>query len=74
LPRLLDAVDHLDDNTGSRDLKGLIDAGSSLGGARPKAAVIDPSGQLAIAKFPHSDSDEWDVAGWEEAELRLARR
>jgi serine/threonine-protein kinase HipA len=74
LPRLLHAVDHLDDNTDSRDLKDLIDAGSSLGGARPKAAVIDPSGQLAIAKFPRSGSDEWDVAGWEELELRLARR
>jgi serine/threonine-protein kinase HipA len=74
LPRLLHAVDHLDDDAGSRDLKDLIDAGSSLGGARPKAAVIDSSGQLAIAKFPRSDSDEWDVAGWEEVELRLARR
>ena len=74
LPRLLHAVDHLDDDADSRDLRDLIDAGSSLGGARPKAAVIDSSGQLAIAKFPRSDSDEWDVAGWEEVELRLARR
>jgi serine/threonine-protein kinase HipA len=74
LPRLLHAVDHLDDDADSRDLRDLIDAGSSLGGARPKAAVIDMSGQLAIAKFPRSDSDEWDVAGWEEVELRLARR
>jgi serine/threonine-protein kinase HipA len=74
LPRLLHAVDHLDDNPDSRDLKDLIDAGSSLGGARPKAAVIDTSGQLAIAKFPRSGSDEWDVAGWEEVEFRLARR
>lgn len=74
MPRLLHAVDHLDDDTDSRDLKDLIDAGSSLGGARPKAAVIDSSGHLAIAKFPRLDSDEWDVAGWEEVELRLARR
>lgn len=75
LPRLLNAVDHLDDDDAdSRDLRDLIDAGSSLGGARPKAAVIDSSGQLAIAKFPRSASDEWDVAGWEEVELRLARR
>ena len=74
LPRLLHAVDHLDDDTDSRDLKDLIEAGSSLGGARPKAAVTDESGQLAIAKFPRSGSDEWDVAGWEEVELRLARR
>lgn len=57
-----------------RDLADLIDAGSSLGGARPKAAVRDASGQLSIAKFPRSDSDEWDVTGWEETQLRLARR
>ncbi|HXL88872.1 MAG TPA: type II toxin-antitoxin system HipA family toxin [Streptosporangiaceae bacterium] len=74
LPHLLHAVDHLDDEADSRDLRDLIDAGSSLGGARPKASVIDMSGQLAIAKFPRSGSDEWDVAGWEEVELRLARR
>jgi serine/threonine-protein kinase HipA len=74
LPRLLHAVDHLDDDTDAQDMRDLIDAGSSLGGARPKAAVIDVSGQLAIAKFPRSDDDEWDVAGWEEVELRLARR
>jgi serine/threonine-protein kinase HipA len=74
LPRLLHAVDHLDDGADSRDLKDLIDAGSSLGGARPKAAVLDGSGRLAIAKFPRSGSDEWDVAGWEEVQLRLARR
>lgn len=74
LGRLLHAVDRVGDDAADRDLKDLIDAGSSLGGARPKAAVIDRSGQLAIAKFPRSGSDEWDVAGWEEVELRLARR
>jgi serine/threonine-protein kinase HipA len=75
LPRLLHAVDHLDtEGTLDRDLRDLIAAGSSLGGARPKAAVIDVSGRLAIAKFPRTGSDEWDVEGWEEVELRLARR
>jgi serine/threonine-protein kinase HipA len=75
LPRLLHAVDHLGtEGTLDRDLRDLIAAGSSLGGARPKAAVIDQSGRLAIAKFPRAGSDEWDVAGWEEVELRLARR
>lgn len=75
LPRLLRAIDHLDtEGTFDRDLKDLIAAGSSLGGARPKAAVIDASGRMAIAKFPRTDSDEWNVAGWEEVELRLARR
>lgn len=75
LPRLLRAVDHLDaEGALDRDLRDLIDAGSSLGGARPKAAVTDASGRLAIAKFPRRGSDEWDVSGWEELELRLARR
>jgi len=74
LPRLLYAVDHLDaEGTLGGDLADLIDAGSSLGGARPKAAVIDEAGRLAFAKFPRSGSDEWDVAGWEEVQLRLAR-
>jgi serine/threonine-protein kinase HipA len=75
LPRLLHAIDHLDtEGTLDRDLRDLIAAGSSLGGARPKAAVVDVSGRLAIAKFPRTGSDEWDVEGWEEVELRLARR
>jgi serine/threonine-protein kinase HipA len=56
------------------DIADLIDAGSSLGGARPKAAVTDTSGRLAIAKFPRSGSDEWDTPSWEEIQLRLARR
>jgi serine/threonine-protein kinase HipA len=75
LARLLRAIDRLDaDGAMDRDLADLIEAGSSLGGARPKAAVTDASGRLAIAKFPRSGSDEWDVAGWEEVQLRLARR
>ncbi|WP_239405549.1 type II toxin-antitoxin system HipA family toxin [Frankia sp. Cj3] len=75
LARLLRAADHVrTEGDVDRDLADLIDAGSSLGGARPKAAVRDASGRLSIAKFPRSDSDAWDVAGWEEVELRLARR
>jgi serine/threonine-protein kinase HipA len=75
LPKLLRAVDYLDAEEPARHgLKDLIEAGSSLGGARPKAAVIDAAGRLAIAKFPRADSDEWDVAAWEEVQLRLARR
>jgi len=75
MPRLLHAIDHLDtEGTMDRDLKDLIDAGSSLGGARPKAAVIDASGRLAIAKFPRSGSDDWDMPGWEKLELDLAER
>lgn len=42
----------------------LIAPGSSLGGARPKASVMDPTGQLWIAKFP-SRKDDHDMGGWE---------
>lgn len=73
--RLMRAADRVGAEDGlDRDLADLISAGSSLGGARPKAGVTDTDGKLTIAKFPRSGSDEWDVAGWEEVQLRLARR
>ncbi|MBB2150298.1 type II toxin-antitoxin system HipA family toxin [Pedobacter gandavensis] len=42
----------------------LIAPGSSLGGARPKANILDADGNLFIAKFP-SKSDTTDKAAWE---------
>lgn len=42
----------------------LLAPGSSLGGARPKAGIIDKNNQLWIAKFP-SKNDHFDVGGWE---------
>lgn len=45
-------------------LRMLIAPGGSLGGARPKASVVGPAGDLWIAKFP-SVRDEHDVGGWE---------
>lgn len=45
-------------------LRILIAPGGSLGGARPKASVVDPHGGLWIAKFP-SMQDEYDMGGWE---------
>jgi serine/threonine-protein kinase HipA len=42
----------------------LVDPGSSLGGARPKASVIDEKQHLWIAKFP-SVQDTKDVGAWE---------
>lgn len=42
----------------------LIAPGASLGGARPKASVLDESGHLWIAKFP-SVNDTHDVGAWE---------
>lgn len=53
-------------------LNQLIKPGSSLGGARPKATVVDTSGQLWIAKFP-SKNDESDTGAWEKVAHDLAR-
>ena len=43
----------------------LLRGGSSLGGARPKAHVVNGNGKVAIAKFP-SAGDGWEVTRWEE--------
>jgi serine/threonine-protein kinase HipA len=53
-------------------LKMLISPGGSLGGARPKASVIDPDGHLWIAKFP-STRDTRDMGAWELVVLTLAQ-
>lgn len=42
----------------------LLHPGTSLGGARPKASVIDEDGSQTVAKFP-SRKDDYDVAQWE---------
>ena len=49
----------------------LVAPGSSLGGARPKASVVDAKGHLWIAKFP-SVQDTFDVGAWELVAHRLA--
>lgn len=49
----------------------LFAPGSSLGGARPKASVLDPDGNLWIAKFPSKEDDK-DVEGWEAVVHELA--
>ncbi len=49
----------------------LIAPGTSLGGARPKAGVVDDNNQLWIAKFP-SQSDISDTGGWEMITYLLA--
>jgi serine/threonine-protein kinase HipA len=49
----------------------LMAPGSSLGGARPKANVMDKNGQLWIAKFP-SKNDTIDKAKWEFLAYKLA--
>jgi serine/threonine-protein kinase HipA len=49
----------------------LIAPGSSLGGARPKASVIDPKNNLWIAKFP-SIKDTKNMGAWEMVINKLA--
>ena len=49
----------------------LIAPGSSLGGARPKANILDLDNSLWIAKFP-SKSDTIDKAAWEYLAYKIA--
>jgi serine/threonine-protein kinase HipA len=54
-------------------LKLIVAPGSSLGGARPKASVVDTKGNLWIAKFPSRDDDK-DVGAWEAVVHTLAKK
>lgn len=49
----------------------LMAPGSSLGGARPKASIKDPEGNLWIAKFP-SSNDAHDIGAWEMVAWQIA--
>ena len=51
----------------------LIQPGSSLGGARPKAGVLDENGNLCIAKFP-ARKDDYDAGLWEHFSHLLAQK
>jgi serine/threonine-protein kinase HipA len=61
----------LRDEETDEDLRVIFAPGSSLGGARPKASVIDQHNHLSIAKFP-KDSDDYSIETWEEIAMRLA--
>lgn len=50
----------------------LVAPGSSLGGARPKASIVDEHGNLWIAKFP-SGNDQFNVGAWEMVTHELAK-
>ena len=63
--------DTADDNEQMKWLNMLVAPGSSLGGARPKASVVDPKNQLWIAKFP-SGNDKRDIGAWEMVTHQLA--
>lgn len=51
----------------------LMAPGSSLGGARPKANILDENKELWIAKFP-SKNDTIDKAAWEYLAYLLAKK
>ena len=70
--RLLQITERiLRDEETDEDLQLIVALGSSLGGARPKASVINQHGYLSIAKFPEVPGD-YSIETWEEIALRLA--
>ena len=74
LPKLLSAAENvMEQKDTEEDLRLLFAPGSSLGGARPKASVIEKDGHLAIAKFPRRD-DEINTVVWEAVALTLAQK
>ena len=72
LGRLLQVTERiLRDEETDEDIQIIFAPGSSLGGARPKASVVDQHGNLFVAKFP-KETDEYCMETWEEIALRLA--
>lgn len=67
----LEEDDVIDDPEYLKWLSMFIAPGASLGGARPKASIIDNDGGLWIAKFP-SRNDQGDIGGWEIVTYELA--
>lgn len=65
---LQNAAENIEDDKDNDEIRKwlsiLIAPGSSLGGARPKANILDTDKSLWIAKFP-SKSDTIDKAAWE---------
>jgi serine/threonine-protein kinase HipA len=72
LGRLLQITERIGrDEETEEDLQMIFAPGSSLGGARPKASVIDHHGRLSIAKFP-KETDDYSLETWEAVALDLA--
>jgi len=72
LPSLTDAADAVAQHRETdHDVRLLVAAGTSMGGARPKVTVKDAEGDLWMAKLPES-GDRWDGQAWEYLTLRLA--
>lgn len=73
LEDLLNAAQALEENRPlSPELAAALEHGTSIGGARPKATLVDGERHL-IAKFS-SSNDRWPVVRVEHACMRLARR
>jgi serine/threonine-protein kinase HipA len=74
LGRLLASAQRIErDEETNEDLSLIFAPGSSLGGARPKASVVDAHGALAIAKFP-KETDDYSIEAWEQVALTLAQQ
>ena len=71
LADLIIADEELPNGTEAEQAQNLMDGGTSMGGARPKAVVEDENG-LWIAKLRHPE-DKWNDARVEHAMLMLAR-
>jgi serine/threonine-protein kinase HipA len=71
--RAIEDNTHNDDPATDELLRLLLAPGASLGGARPKASVVNVDGHLWIAKFP-SVKDRHDVGAWELVVQKLAER
>ena len=69
----LERVDAAQDPDYLKWLMLLLAPGSSLGGARPKASVVNEQGHLWMAKFP-SGQDTHDVGAWEAVVNTLAQQ
>ena len=74
LGRLFESAQRIErDEETDEDLTLIFAPGSSLGGARPKASIMDTHGALTIAKFP-KDAYDYSLEDWEHIALILARR
>jgi serine/threonine-protein kinase HipA len=68
---MLEQEDYKNETDYAKWLNMLIQPGSSLGGARPKANIADRDGHLWMAKFP-GRNDQNDTGAWEKVVNELA--
>ncbi len=71
LAEIIIADEELPEGAEAEQVQGLVNGGTSMGGARPKA-VVEDNNALWIAKFRHPE-DKWNDARVEHAMLMLGR-